>query len=101
MAVASEACACVAAGFAVDEAVGAVVQQAVCFGGSAFAHHGGDQCALAVCVQLCGAAAAAQAVGVFGAAEQPGGGALGGGVAGEAVLCVLPKDATQLIAARA
>ena len=52
-------------------------------------------------MQLCGAAAAAQAVAVFGAAEQPGGGALGGGVAGEAVLCVLPKDATQLIAARA
>ena len=52
-------------------------------------------------MQLRGAAAAAQAVGVFGAAEQPGGVALGGGVAGEAVLCVLPKDATQLIAARA
>ena len=74
VAVACEACACVAAGLAVDEAVGAVVQQAVGFGcraaAAAFADHGGDQGALAVGVQLGGAAGTAQAVGVGGAVEQ-------------------------------
>lgn len=71
VAVASEPGACVATGLAVNQAVGAVVQQAVGFGRPAIADHGGDQGALAVGVQLGGAAGTAQAVGIRGAVEQP------------------------------
>jgi hypothetical protein len=72
VAVALEAYARVAAGFAVHAAIGAVQQQAVCLGRAAFAGDGGHQVAVAVRMQLRGAAGAAQAVGVLRAVEQPG-----------------------------
>ena len=56
VAVALEACACVAAGIAVDEPIGAVYEQAVCLGGTAFASDGGSEVAIAVGMQLGGAA---------------------------------------------